>query len=149
MKKTDGKIELEEDQALATAVRQAFDAGDVPARLTSAIHAAAGHEWLELRRRRRLRMHRWLSGLSSMAAALVVLTFSATQYFDDPAPSTEDFRHLNRIMDLVSLSYPEDDISDEELQALDLASGDEVTPDTVAARIDRLIAFDEDSYLAE
>ena len=149
--KTNGKIELEEDRTLAEAVRQAFDAGDVPAPLVSAIHAAAGREWLELRHRRRQRMHRWLSGLTSLAAALVILTFSATQYFDAPAPRSraEEFRHLDRIMDLVSLSYPDEDLTDDELQALYAPAVGEVTPASVAARIDRLIAFEEDGYLDE
>ncbi len=147
--KKHGTLELGEDRSLAEAVRQAFDAGEVPARLSAAVHAAAGREWLELRRRRRQRMHRWISGLTSLAAALVILTFSATQYFDEPAPGAEEFRHLDRIMDLVSLSYPDEDLTDDELLALDLASDDEVTPDFVAARIYRMAGFDEDDCLAE
>ena len=148
---TNGMENLEEDRALADAVRQAFDPGDVPAHLVSAIHDAAGPAWLEGRRLRRQRMHRWLSGLTSLAAALVILTFSATQYFDAPAPRSraEEFRHLDRIMDLVSLSYPDEDLTDDELQALDAPAVGEVTPASVAARIDRLIAFEEDGYLDE
>ena len=52
-------------------------------------------------------------------------------------------------MDLVSLSYPDEDLTDDELQALDAPAVGEVTPASVAARIDRLIAFEEDGYLDE
>ena len=146
--KTNEKTELVEDRALAEAVRQAFDLGDVPARLSSAVHAAAGREWLEGRRHRRQRMHRWLSGLTSMAAAAVILMYSGTQYFGRPtAVSHEDkYRNLNEIMDLVTLSYPDEDLTDEELLALELPSRNDITRDYVAARLDNLLATDEEYF---
>ena len=139
---------LEEDAALAKAVRAAFDAGEVPASLRARIHAAAPIEWNALRRRRRQRMHRWLSGLTSMAAAAVILMYSGTQYFGAPSPRSEaeQFRNLDRIMDLVTLSYPDESLTDEELVALELPSGADVTRDSVAARVDDLLPLAEEDY---
>ena len=146
--KTNEKIELVEDRELAEAVRQAFDLGDVPARLSSAVHAAAGREWLEGRRRSRQRMHRWLSGLTSMAAAMVILMYSATGYFGSATSRNGDekYRNLNEIMDLVTLSYPDEDLTDEELLALELPSRADITRDYVAARLDNLLATDGDYF---
>ncbi len=145
------ELKIEEDAALAAAVRQAFNVGEVPERLRLGIHAAAEREWVASRRRRRQRMHAWLSGLTSMAAAAVILMYSGAAYFGRPTTSSPDekYRNLNEIMDLVTLSYPEEDISDEELVALQLPSHAEVTRDYVAARIDGLLAVDEDDYFAE
>ena len=145
------ELKIEEDAALAAAVRQAFDVGEVPERLRLGIHAAAEREWVAWRRRRRQRMHAWLSGLTSMAAAAVILMYSATAYFGRPATSSHDdkYRNLNEIMDLVTLSYPEEDLTDEELVALQLPSRAEVTRDYVAARIDDMLAVDEDDYFGE
>ena len=39
------ELKIEEDAALAAAVRQAFDVGEVPERLRLDIHAAAEREW--------------------------------------------------------------------------------------------------------
>ncbi len=148
----DGEMkEFQEDSALAEAVRGAFDVGQVPERLRSKIHLAAAAEWNAMRRRRRQRMHRWLSGLTSMAAAAVILMYSGTQYFGVPGARAdkEQLRNLDRIMDLVSLSYPEEDLTDEELQAMDLATGADVTHDYIAARVDRMLCFDESGYFGE
>ena len=145
------ELKIEEDAALAAAVRQAFDVGEVPERLRLDIHAAAEHEWVASRRRRRQRMHAWLSGLTSMAAAAVILMYSATEYFGRPQPASheEKYRNLNEIMDLVTLSYPDENLTDEELVALELPSGAEVTRDYVEARVDSLLAFDADDYFGE
>ena len=142
------EFKIEEDAALAAAVRQAFDVGEVPERLRLDIHAAAEREWVAFRRRRRQRMHAWLSGLTSMAAAAVIVMYSATEYFGRPSQASHDekYRNLNEIMDLVTLSYPDEDLTDEELDALQLPSGAEVTPDYVAARVDSLMSVDEDYY---
>ena len=145
------EFKIEEDAALAAAVRQAFDVGEVPERLRLDIHAAAEREWVAFRRRRRQRMHAWLSGLTSMAAAAVIVMYSATEYFG-PATSRggdDKYRNLNEIMDLVTLSYPDEDLTDEELDALQLPSGAEVTRDYVEARVDTLLAFDADDYFGE
>ena len=145
------ELKIEEDAALAAAVRQAFDVGEVPARLRLGIHAAAEREWVASRRRRRQRMHAWLSGLTSMAAAAVILMYSGTAYFGRPTTSSHDdkYRNLNEIMDLVTLSYPDEDLTDEELVAMQLPSGADVTRDYVAARIDDMLAVDEDDYFGE
>ncbi len=145
------EFKIEEDAALAAAVRQAFDVGEVPERLRLDIHAAAEREWVAFRRRRRQRMHAWLSGLTSMAAAAVIVMYSATEYFGRPSPASHDekYRNLNEIMDLVTLSYPDEDLTDEELLALELPSGAEVTRDYVEARVDTLRAFDTDDYFGE
>ncbi len=145
------ELKIEEDAALAAAVRQAFDVGEVPERLRLDIHAAAEREWVASRRRRRQRMHAWLSGLTSMAAAAVILMYSATEYFgrQQPASHEEKYRNLNEIMDLVTLSYPDENLTDEELVALQLPSRAEVTRDYVAARVDHLLTFDEDAYIGE
>ena len=145
------ELKIEEDAALAAAVRQAFDVGEVPERLRLDIHAAAEREWVALRRRRRQRMHAWLSGLTSMAAAAMILMYSGSAYFGRPTASSHDdkYRNLNEIMDLVTLSYPEEDLTDEELDALQLPSRAEVTRDYVAARIDGMLAVDEDDYFGE
>ena len=142
------EFKIEEDAALAAAVRQAFDVGEVPERLRLDIHAAAEREWVALRRRRRQRMHAWLSGLTSMAAATVILMYSAAEYFGRPqsAGHDEKYRNLNEIMDLVTLSYPDENLTDEELVALELPSRTEVTRDYVAARVDMLMSVDEDYY---
>ena len=142
---------IEEDAALAAAVRQAFDVGEVPERLRLDIHAAAEREWGAFRRRRRQRMHAWLSGLTSMAAAAVIVMYSATEYFGRPTTASHDdkYRNLNEIMDLVTLSYPEEGLTDEELDALELPAHSEVTRDYVAARIDGLLAVDENDYFGE
>ena len=47
------ELKIEEDAALAAAVRQAFDVGEVPERLRLGLHAAAEREWVASRRRRR------------------------------------------------------------------------------------------------
>ncbi len=145
------ELKIEEDAALAAAVRQAFDVGEVSERLRLGIHAVAEREWVALRRRRRQRMHAWLSGLTSMAAAAVILMYSGSAYFGRPATSSHDdkYRNLNEIMDLVTLSYPDEDLTDEELDALQLPSGTEVTRDYVAARIDGMLAVNEDDYFGE
>ena len=145
------ELKIEEDAALAAAVRQAFDVGEVPERLRLGIHDAAEREWVSSRRRRRQRMHAWLSGLTSMAAAAVILMYSGAAYFGRPNASSHDdkYRNLNEIMDLVTLSYPEEDLTDEELVALQLPSRAEVTRDYVAARIDGMLAVDEDDYFGE
>ncbi len=145
------ELTIEEDAALAAAVRQAFDIGEVPERLRLGIHDAAEREWVSSRRRRRQRMHAWLSGLTSMAAAAVILMYSGAAYFGRPNASSHDdkYRNLNEIMDLVTLSYPEEDLTDEELVALQLPSRAEVTRDYVAARIDGMLAVDEDDYFGE
>ena len=145
------ELRIEEDAALAAAVRQAFDVGEVPERLRLDIHAAAEREWVAFRRRRRQRMHAWLSGLTSMAAAAVIVMYSATEYFGRPSPVNHDdkYRNLNEIMDLVTLSYPDENLTDEELVALELPSGAEVTRDYVEARVDTLLAFDTDDYFGE
>ena len=145
------EFKIEEDAALASAVRQAFDVGEVPERLRLDIHAAAEREWVAIRRRRRQRMHAWLSGLTSMAAAAVIVMYSATEYFGRPSPASHDdkYRNLNEIMDLVTLSYPDENLTDEELDALQLPSGAEVTRDYVEARVDTLLAFDADDYFGE
>ncbi len=142
---------LNEDAALAKAVRDAFDAGEVPASLRANIRAAAAKEWTAARMMRRQRMHRWLSGLSSMAAAVVVLTYSTTQYFGRPEPGAgeEEFRRLDRIIDLVSLSYPDEDLTAEELESLALGSPAEVTRASVVARVDRMLNAESDSDLYE
>ena len=77
--------------------------------------------------------------------------YSGAQYFGGPkAPAeTEQLRHLDRIMDLVSLSYPEEDLTDEELQAIDLAKSADITQDYIAARVDRMLSFGDDEYLDE
>ncbi len=95
-------------------------------------------------------MHAWLSGLTSMAAAAVILMYSATEYFGRPQPASheEKYRNLNEIMDLVTLSYPDENLTDEELVALELPERTEITRDYVAARVDRLMSVDED-YLVE
>ncbi len=143
------ELKIEEDAALAAAVRQAFDVGEVPERLRLDIHDAAEREWVAFRRRRRQRMHAWLSGLTSMAAAAVILMYSATEYFGQPQSHEEKYRNLNEIMDLVTLSYPDETLTDEELVALELPSGAEVTRDYVEARVDTLLAFDTDDYFGE
>ena len=143
------ELKIEEDAALAAAVRQAFDIGEVPERLRLDIHAAAEHEWMASRRRRRQRMHAWLSGLTSMAAAAVILMYSATEYFGRPQSHEEKYRNLNEIMDLVTLSYPDETLTDEELVALELPSGAEVTRDYVEARVDSLLSVDTDDYFGE
>ena len=145
------ELTIEEDAALAAAVRQAFDVGEVPERLRLGIHASAEREWVASRRRRRQRMHAWLSGLTSMAAAAVILMYSGSAYFGRPVASSHDekYRNLNEIMDLVTLSYPEEDLTDEELVALQLPSRAEVTRDYVAARIDGMLAADADDYFGE
>ena len=145
------ELKIEEDAALAAAVRQAFDVGEVPEHLRLDIHAAAEREWVASRRRRRQRMHAWLSGLTSMAAAAMILMYSGTAYFGRPTASSHDdkYRNLNEIMDLVTLSYPEEDLTDEELVALELPSRTDVTRDYVAARVDRLLSFDESEYIGE
>ena len=145
------ELKIEEDAVLAAAVRQAFDVGEVPERLRLCLHAAAEREWAASRRRRRQRMHAWLSGLTSMAAAAVILMYSATAYFGPPTAqrSEEKYRNLNEIMDLVTLSYPDENLTDEELDALQLPSGAEVTRDYVEARINGLLAVDEDDYFGE
>jgi len=146
--KTEELKTVEEDAALAAAVRQAFDVGEVPEQLRQSLHDAAGREWIAWRRRRRQRMHAWLSGLTSMAAAAVILMYSGTAYFGRPATASHDekYRNLNEIMDLVTLSYPDEDLTDEELDALQLPSRAEVTRDYVAARVDSLMSVDEDYY---
>ena len=143
------ELKIEEDAALAAAVRQAFDVGEVPERLRLDIHAAAEREWMASRRRRRQRMHAWLSGLTSMAAAAVILMYSATEYFGRPQSHEEKYRNLNEIMDLVTLSYPDETLTDEELVALELPSGAEVTRDYVEARVDSLLSVDTDDYFGE
>jgi hypothetical protein len=145
------ELTIEEDAALAAAVRQAFDIGEVPERLRLGIHDAAEREWVSSRRRRRQRMHAWLSGLTSMAAAAVILMYSGAAYFGRPNASSHDdkYRNLNEIMDLVTLSYPEEDLTDEELDALQLPSRTEVTRDYVAARIDGMLAVAADDYFGE
>ena len=145
------ELKIEEDATLAAAVRQAFDVGEVPERLRLDIHAAAESEWIAWRRRRRQRMHAWLSGLTSMAAAAVILMYSGTAYFGRPATASHDekYRNLNEIMDLVTLSYPDESLTDEELVALELPSRTDVTRDYVAARVDRFLSFDEDEYIGE
>ena len=149
--KTEELKTVEEDAALAAAVRQAFDVGEVPEQLRQSLHDAAGREWIAWRRRRRQRMHAWLSGLTSMAAAAVILMYSGTAYFGRPTPDSHDdkYRNLNEIMDLVTLSYPDEDLTDEELDALQLPSRAEVTRDYVEARVDTLRAFDTDDYFGE
>ncbi len=145
------ELTIEEDAALAVAVRQAFDVGEVPEHLRQSLHDAAGREWAAWRRRRRQRMHAWLSGLTSVAAAAVILMYSATAYFGPTTAhgSEEKYRNLNEIMDLVTLSYPEEDLTDEELDALHLPSRTEVTRDYVAARIDGMLAVAADDYFGE
>lgn len=145
------ELTIEEDAALAAAVRQAFDVGEVPERLRLGLHAAAEREWVASRRRRRQRMHAWLSALTSMAAAAVILMYSGTAYFGRPTASSHDdkYRNLNEIMDLVTLSYPDENLTDEELVALQLPSRAEVTRDYVEARVDTLLAFDTDDYFGE
>ena len=145
------ELKIEEDAALAAAVRQAFDVGEVPERLRLGLHAAAEREWVASRRRRRQRMHAWLSALTSMAAAAVILMYSGTAYFGRPTASSHDdkYRNLNEIMDLVTLSYPDENLTDEELVALEVPSNAEVTRDYVAARIDGMLSFDTDDYFGE
>ena len=145
------KVIPEEDSTLAEAVRNAFDVGQVPERLRAKIHTAATVEWDARRQRRRQRMHRWLSGLTSMAAAAVILMYSGTAYFGRPATASHDekYRNLNEIMDLVTLSYPDENLTDEELVALEVPSRSEVTRDYVEARVDSLLALDEDDYFGE
>ena len=145
------ELTIEEDAALAAAVRQAFDVGEVPERLRLGLHAAAEREWVASRRRRRQRMHAWLSALTSMAAAAVILMYSGTAYFGRPTASSHDdkYRNLNEIMDLVTLSYPDENLTDEELVALEVPSNAEVPRDYVAARIDGMLSFDTDDYFGE
>jgi hypothetical protein len=49
-------------------------------------------------------------------------------------------------MDLVTLSYPDESLTDEELVALELPSGADVTRDSVAARVDDLLPLAEEDY---
>ena len=143
---------MENDEALARAVRAAFDAGEVPATIRTALRAAAAEEWTAARIARRQRMHRWLSGLTSVAAALVVLMYSATQYFGKPEPRAdeEELRRLDRIMDLVSLSYPDEDLTDEELESMAIGPASDVSPATLAAKVDKMLSTnDGDSGLYE
>lgn len=141
--------QFDEDAALAAETRAAFDCGEVPERLRSAITGAARGEWLAMRRRRRLRMHAWLSGLTSCAAALAIFAYSTPQFFGPSANAEADaLRRVDRIMDLVSISYPDEDATDDELAAMTLPEGDaRITADYVAERFGAMSATDDDALL--
>ena len=143
------EVQFEEDAALAAETRAAFDCGEVPERLRSAITGAARGEWLAMQRRRRLRMHAWLSGLTSCAAALAIFAYSTPQLFRPSAGSEADaLRRVDRIMDLVSISFPDEDATDDELEAMLLPEGDSgITADYVAERFGAMSATDDDALL--
>lgn len=141
----DNDVQFDEDAALASEVRLAFSVGEVPAHLRKAVCSVAHDEWRALRHRRRLRMHAWLSGLTSCAAALVIFVYSAPQYFAGTGASAEDLRRVDRIIDLVSISYPDDNLTDEELEGISVpGDGEKLTAAYVAERFGSLSSFSED-----
>lgn len=137
-----------EDAALAAETRAAFDCGEVPARLRATIVGVAREEWLAMRRRRRLRMHMWLSSLSSCAAALAIFAYSTPQLFGPSAgPDIDALRRVDRVMDLVSISYPDEDATDDELAAMALPDGDvRLTAAYVAERFDAMSGDGDDEF---
>lgn len=147
MKDYDGQFV--EDAALAAETRAAFDCGEVPEGLRAAVVGAARGEWLAMRRRRRLRMHAWLSGLTSCAAALVIFAYSTPQLFGPSASRDVDaLRRVDRVMDLVSISYPDEDATDDELAAMALPDGDEqLTAAYVSERFGAMSGDGEDDAL--
>lgn len=140
--KDNDTVEFEEDLELKATVKEAFDVGEVPERLRKSLHADAERIWFENRKQQRSRMHKWLSGLTSVAAAAIICMHSATQYFGG-IEHQEQLRNLDHIMDLVATTDIDDTVTDEELAAFSFSQSNETSIDTLAARIDRLQSFDD------
>lgn len=140
--KNNDSTDFAEDLELKAAVKDAFAVPEVPENLRKAIHIAAEREWFEQRKRSRNRMRFWASGLTTAVAALAVCMYSTAQYFGARAEA-QRLSNLNYLMDLVTISYIDDDVTDEELENARLVDND-VTLDALAARFDRMHYFPEE-----
>lgn len=140
------EIDFTEDREFIAKIRRALDVGEVPAHLRQAVHNAAERQVFENRKHSFSRMTRWLSGLTTVAAASVICMYSANQYFGRQSAEYRNLQRLDHIMDLVSLDYDDGEYFDEQTTA----NSETLTLGTVAERYDRIVSFgddEEDYYL--
>lgn len=152
MKEITEKVILEDDR-FASALRPALET-EVPSGAAAAIRLAAEREAEKRARRRRYFRPRAFQFIATAAAAVTICAYSVTQYREMRKESimAAKIEKANSIIDLVSLSMPEDTAVESEFYYYDLLStyedesadyqtapeGDSL--ESMADRLDRMLA---------